>query len=138
MLLPVDVQTDIDSTLTGQRAGGCLWTRDYETMVDAIGRAVRVEMARRAWEREDLASRVGISVDLLTRRLSGKREWKLRDFGAIAEALGLTASELMRRAEEIAAADAGAQATRDVVPDGVVVERLLVATKGTDREPVAA
>ena len=70
---------------------------------DRFGRAlaieIRSELPRRGLNVTSLATRAGMERDVLTTRLTGRTDWRRRELQAVASVLGLTASELMARAE---------------------------------------
>lgn len=60
---------------------------------------IKAEMAARDWTRQELANKAGISTSAMSRYMSGERKMRLKDFGDIAEALGISYLELATRAQ---------------------------------------
>lgn len=60
---------------------------------------IKAELAARDWTRQDLALKAGISTSAMSRYMSGERQMRLKDFGDIAQALGLSYLELATRAQ---------------------------------------
>ena len=71
-----------------------------ERLEAALATQIKVELADREMEQRDLANAVGIESATLSRYMTGKRSMPMPTFFRVAEVLGLTAQELMRRAED--------------------------------------
>jgi plasmid maintenance system antidote protein VapI len=65
----------------------------------AVATEVRVELAVQRMSQKALAEAVGVGREALNNYLNGHRDMPMPVFIRIAEALGLTAQELMQRAE---------------------------------------
>lgn len=65
----------------------------------ALAIEIRSELPRHGLNVTSLAARAGMERDVLTTRLTGRTDWRRRELQAVAVVLGLTASELMARAE---------------------------------------
>jgi transcriptional regulator with XRE-family HTH domain len=78
-------------------------TMDTNTYGDrleaALSKQVRVELTERDMSQQDLAAALGIHKAALSRYMNGHTNWPMPVFFRIAEALNLSAHELMRRAE---------------------------------------
>lgn len=73
---------------------------DYEeAMVAAVSAVIKMEMVGQGLRQQDVAERVGIHRETLSRYLGGKKEMPVGTLFQIAEALGLSAPEIMTRAE---------------------------------------
>jgi len=72
-----------------------------EAMVEAVATVISMEMAAQKprMTQGKLAAAIGIHRETLSNYLAGKRDIPMSVFVQIAEALGLTARELMERAE---------------------------------------
>lgn len=70
-----------------------------EKLEAAISIQIKVELADREMDQRGLADAVGIESATLSRYMTGKRSMPMPTFFKVAEVLGLTAQELMRRAE---------------------------------------
>lgn len=77
-----------------------------EKLEAALSLQIKVELAEREMEQKDLADTVGIESATLSRYLTGKRSMPMPTFFKVAESLGLTAQELMQRAEARVAKEA--------------------------------
>lgn len=69
------------------------------TLSESIAREVRSSLAWHDMSQGDLAARVGLAPATLSRRLSGESAFGVGELHAVASALGMTASELLERAE---------------------------------------
>ncbi len=65
----------------------------------ALAIEIRSELPRHGLNVTTLAAHAGMERDVLTTRLTGRTDWRRRELQAVAKVLGLTASELMARAE---------------------------------------
>lgn len=73
---------------------------DYEAaMVAAVSVVIKMEMVGQGLRQQDVAERVGIHRETLSRYLGGKKEMPVGTLFQIAETLGLSAPEIMTRAE---------------------------------------
>jgi transcriptional regulator with XRE-family HTH domain len=89
-------QGDPDSTETPPQAS---------SRPDALGRAVKVLRTVRDLSRRELAEAAGLSYSYLAEIENGGKQPSSRALAAIAEALGLSASQLLGEAEELAGTD---------------------------------
>ena len=73
---------------------------DYEEeMIAAVSTVIKMEMVGLGLRQQDVAERVGIHRETLSRYLGGKKEMPVGVFFQIAEVLGVTAADIMARAE---------------------------------------
>ena len=70
-----------------------------EQLDKALATQLKVELAERGWEQKDLADKVGINRVTMSHYMTTKRSMPMPPFAKVAELLGLTPSELMKRAE---------------------------------------
>lgn len=70
------------------------------SLTQDISREMKAEVGRRDWRRTDLAKALGLSRQGLANKLSGSTDFTVTEVEAAANAFGITASELVRRAEE--------------------------------------
>lgn len=70
-----------------------------ERLEAALSTQIKVELAEREMEQKDLADAIGIESATLSRYMTGKRSMPMPTYFKVAEALGLSAQVLMRRAE---------------------------------------
>lgn len=68
-----------------------------------IAAEIRAEMGRQKYGPVKLAAATRIPRSRLTRRLSGQSPFSTDELGAVAAALCVSVSELIRRAEQVAA-----------------------------------
>lgn len=80
---------------------------DEGALIRAMGRQIAAERVAVKMSQATLAERVGITQRSLGRYERGERDIQLKTIGQIADALGLLPSQIMLRAEERAAQDAG-------------------------------
>lgn len=83
------------------------YTADEGALIRAMGRQIAAERVAVNMSQATLAARVGITERSLGRYERGERDIPLRSLGQIADVLGLLPSQIMLRAEERAALDAG-------------------------------
>jgi transcriptional regulator with XRE-family HTH domain len=74
-----------------------------ERIIRAMATEMRVEMARKGWKQQDLADRVGITRESMSRYLSGKKQMPMDTFLRAMAAFGVSPAELMFRAVDRAA-----------------------------------
>ena len=73
---------------------------DYEDeMIAAVSTVIKMEMVGLGLRQQDVAERVGIHRETLSRYLGGKKEMPVGIFFQIAEVLGVKAADIMARAE---------------------------------------
>lgn len=65
----------------------------------ALSKQIRVELTEHDMTQQDLAAALGIHKAALSRYMNGHSSWPMPMFYRVAETLGLSAHELMRRAE---------------------------------------
>lgn len=70
-----------------------------ERLETALATQIKVELVERGMDQKDLADLVGIERATLNRYLKGHRSIPMPVFFQVAEALGVSAHELMTRAE---------------------------------------
>ena len=70
-----------------------------ERLESALSQQVKVELAERDWKQRDLAEALEMHEAMLSRYLNNRVAWPMPVFVRIAEALDLTAAELMTRAQ---------------------------------------
>lgn len=70
-----------------------------DTLIQAIATEVRMGLAGKRWNQQDLADKVGITRETMSRYLSGKKQMPMTTFFRVADELGLSPRELMHRAE---------------------------------------
>lgn len=68
---------------------------------NGLGRAIAALRGERGWKRKDLVEAAGISYPFLAEVENGNKRPSMTKLNDIAEALGMTSSELMARAHEI-------------------------------------
>lgn len=76
---------------------------DYEeAMVAAVSAIIKMEMAGHTprLSQQDVAEQVGIHRETLSRYLGGKKEMPVGTFFQVAQVLGVSAAEIMERAED--------------------------------------
>lgn len=83
-----------------------------------LSAAIRDELETHEMTIEALAERIGIDRRTLSARLNGHRDFSWKEIGRMADCFGLSASELIRRAEQAAAT---ATLSSPVVDDGVAL-----------------
>lgn len=74
--------------------------RQVGPWAEAVAEELRVELARRGWTQRRLSEASGVPASTLHKRLSAKRPVDVEELGRIARGLGLTVSEVLRRAEQ--------------------------------------
>lgn len=74
-----------------------------ELVIRAMAAEMRVEMARKGWKQQDLADKVGITRESMSRYLSGKKQMPIDTFLRAMAAFGVNPAELMYRAVDRAA-----------------------------------
>lgn len=79
-----------------------------ERIIQAMATEMRVEMAKKEWKQQDLADRVGITRESMSRYLSGKKQMPMDTYLRAMAAFGISPAELMYRAVD-RAAQAGSQ-----------------------------
>lgn len=73
---------------------------EYEDqMVASVSAVIKMEMVGAGLRQQDVAEAVGIHRETLSRYLGGKKEMPVGTFFQVAETLGLSAQEIMSRAE---------------------------------------
>lgn len=77
-------------------------------IIQAMATEMRVEMAKKDWKQQDLADRVGITRESMSRYLSGKKQMPMDTYLRAMAAFGISPAELMHRAVD-RAAQAGTQ-----------------------------
>ena len=75
----------------------------YDTYRNTIGRCVCLEREARGWSLREFAPMAGINYRHLHRLEHGELDFKLHTLYRIADALGMTLSELLAKAEAIGA-----------------------------------
>lgn len=70
-----------------------------EQLDKALATQLKVELVERGWEQKDLADKVGINRVTMSHYMTTKRSMPMPTFVKVAELLGITPSELMKRAE---------------------------------------
>lgn len=68
-------------------------------MVASVSAVIKMEMVGAGLRQQDVAEAVGIHRETLSRYLGGKKEMPVGVFFQVAEKLGLSAQEIMSRAE---------------------------------------
>lgn len=74
-----------------------------ERIIKAMAAEMRVEMAKKNWKQQDLADRVGITRESMSRYLSGKKQMPMDTYLRAMAAFGISPADLMYRAVERAA-----------------------------------
>ncbi len=79
-----------------------------ESMVDAVllGRAIAATRTEQGMKRGELAKAAGVSYPYLSELENGTKQGSTQKIGQIAEALGMTPSQLLARAESLALGNA--------------------------------
>lgn len=72
----------------------------------SLHRAIRAAMAWEGISIKDMAARIGVDRHTLGKRLAGHSDFSATEISEIAKTLGLSAADLMRRAEEAEAGEA--------------------------------
>lgn len=70
-----------------------------ERLESALAKQITIELAERDMTQKDLAEAVGIGRPAMNHYLKGHKSMPMPTFFKVAEVLGLTAPELMQRAE---------------------------------------
>lgn len=70
-----------------------------ERLEAALATQIKVELAERDMTQKDLAEAVGVGRPAMNHYIKGHKSMPMPTFFKVAEALGLTAQELMQRAE---------------------------------------
>ena len=70
-----------------------------ERLEAALSTQIKMELAEREMTQKDLAETVGVGRPAMNHYLKGHKSMPMPTFFKVAEALGLTAQELMQRAE---------------------------------------
>ncbi|HCF98946.1 MAG TPA: hypothetical protein DEV93_00200 [Chloroflexi bacterium] len=70
-----------------------------ESLEAALSIQIKVELAERGMDQKGLADAVGINRVTMSHYMTGKRSMPLPTYFKVAEALGLSARELMQRTE---------------------------------------
>ena len=70
-----------------------------EAMITAVSAVIKMEMVGHGLRQQDVAERVGIHRETLSRYLGGKKEMPVGTLFQIAEVLNMSAAEIMTRAE---------------------------------------
>lgn len=70
-----------------------------ERLEAALTKQITIELVEREMDQKDLAEAVGVERATMNRYMKGHRSMPMPTFFKVAEALGLTAQELMQRAE---------------------------------------
>lgn len=70
-----------------------------ERLEAALATQIKVELAERDMTQKDLAEAVGVGRPAMNHYIKGHKSMPMPTFFRVAEALGLTAQELMQRAE---------------------------------------
>lgn len=65
---------------------------------EALSMQIKVELVERGMDQKDLASKVGIQPATFSRYMTGKTAWPMPVFIRVAEALEISAADLMTRA----------------------------------------
>lgn len=76
---------------------------DRNTARQAIAAEVRAEIARQGLTAATVASRSDMTTTTMSRKLAGRVDFTLTELCRVAESLGIKASDLVARAEGIAA-----------------------------------
>lgn len=79
-----------------------------ERIIRALAAEMRVEMAKKEWKQQDLADRLGLARESVSRYLSGKQQMPMDTYIRAADEFGVNPAELMYRAVD-RAAQAGSQ-----------------------------
>lgn len=74
-------------------------TNNISGASESLRREIKAQLARRALDQDSLAHLVGMSRSGLSNRLTGKCPFRVEELFAVAQALQVPASELLRRAE---------------------------------------
>ncbi|MGC3954597.1 MAG: helix-turn-helix transcriptional regulator [Propionicimonas sp.] len=69
-------------------------------LTEALGIAIESERIAAHISREDLAAAVGVSIDTLGRHIRGEQEPSISRLRSIADAMGVTAQEILDRADQ--------------------------------------
>lgn len=77
-----------------------------EQIIQAMATEMRVEMASKGWKQQDLADRVGITRESMSRYLTGKKQMPMDTFLRAMAAFGVSPADLMFRAVDRAAVEA--------------------------------
>jgi DNA-binding phage protein len=70
-----------------------------QTTTERIGAELRAEIARQRRSATDVAERAGMVTSTLTRKLDGQYPFNTSELEAVTSALGITMTELFRRAD---------------------------------------
>lgn len=74
-------------------------TTSGELLEAAIAKQIKVELVERGLDQKGLAELVGVHAVTMSKYMKGTRSMPMPTFFAVADALGLSPQELMRRAE---------------------------------------
>lgn len=74
-----------------------------EQIIKALATEMRVEMAKKDWRQQDLAARVGLTRESISKYLSGKKQMPMDTYFKAAAEFGVSPAELMFRAVDRAA-----------------------------------
>ena len=77
-----------------------------DQQVQALARVIRGALATAGVQQTEAATKTGIPLGTLRRRLAGGTEFTVHEFFAIADVVGVPASELVERAQRLAEDDA--------------------------------
>lgn len=69
----------------------------YAPLSAVVASNIRAEAARRGWRQLDLARALGVTPTTISRKWLGVRLWQLDELEDVAEALGVSVPDLLRR-----------------------------------------
>lgn len=69
-----------------------------ELIIRAMATEMRMELVSRGWKQQDLAERVGITRESMSRYLSGKKQMPMDTYIRATAAFGISPADLMYRA----------------------------------------
>lgn len=79
-----------------------------DLIIQAMATEMRVEMASKGWKQQDLADKVGVTRESMSRYLTGKKQMPIDTFIRASAAFGISPADLMYRAVN-RASQAGSQ-----------------------------
>lgn len=74
-----------------------------ERIIQAMAHEMRIEMARKGWKQQELADKVGVTRESMSKYLSGKQPMPIGTLIRASDAFGISVAELMYHAVDRAA-----------------------------------